>query len=119
MHVCVCVYARVRGCAHTCTRTYELDKLNQATGVWLQARGKECGIRGTFHEPRAHSHARVPRGKQYFSILRTLTYGTRLGDLKENWFPFVFQLNTQHTRAQSDCTTTGDRGAALTRVRLE
>jgi hypothetical protein len=24
-------------------------------------------------------------------------YGTRLGDLKENWFPFVFQLNTQHT----------------------
>ena len=22
----------------------------------------------------------------------------RDGDLKENWFPFVFQLNTQHTR---------------------
>jgi len=22
---------------------------------------------------------------------------TRLGDLNENWFPFVFQLNTQHT----------------------
>ncbi len=27
----------------------------------------------------------------------SVRYGTRLGDLKENWFPFVFQLNTQHT----------------------
>ena len=27
----------------------------------------------------------------------SVRYGTRLGDLKENWFLFVFQLNTQHT----------------------
>jgi hypothetical protein len=32
----------------------------------------------------------------------SVRYGTRLGDLKENWFPFVFQLNTQHTPAQTE-----------------
>ena len=69
MHVCVCVYARVRGCAHTCTRTDELDKLNQATGVWLHARGKECGICGTFHEPRAHAATRrSPSGSRSWGL---------------------------------------------------
>jgi hypothetical protein len=29
--------------------------------------------------------------------MSSVRYGTRLGDLKENWVPFVFQLNTQHT----------------------
>ena len=27
----------------------------------------------------------------------SVRYGTRLGDLKENWFLLLFQLNTQHT----------------------
>jgi hypothetical protein len=32
----------------------------------------------------------------------SVRYGTRLGDLQESWFIFVFQLNTQHTHFMSE-----------------
>ena len=37
------------------------------------------------------------RVRRHFGARGTVRYGTRLGDLKESCFYFIFQLNTQHT----------------------
>ena len=51
------------------------------TGIWEQDYGWWVRVRRPFGA----------RGRI------SVRYGTRLGDLEENWFLFVFQLNTQHT----------------------